>query len=96
MVDTDPFCGLLYDISQCKDLVSASSSLPESRLFLVFVNSCLDSSKQDSTETFAGDGQECDSSAVVRLKVALLGSFIMSPLTQSPGIVSLSQKDLNN
>ena len=40
------------------------------RLFLpkLLVNSCLDSSKKDSIETFAGDGQECDSSPVVRFE----------------------------
>jgi len=44
-------------------------------LFLpqLLANSCLDSSKKDSTEHFAGDGQESDSSPVVTdLKVAFL------------------------
>ena len=70
-----PFYSLLYDVSQCKDLISAPSSLPEFRLFLsqLLVNSCLDSSKKDSTEDFAGDGQECDSSPILTdLEVAFL------------------------
>ena len=37
----------------------------------LLVDSCLDSSKKDSTENLAGDGQECDSSPVVtHLEVA--------------------------
>ena len=70
-----PFYSLLYDVSQWKDLISAPSSLSESRLFLpqLLVNSCLDSSKKDSTEDFTGDGQECDSSPIVTdLDVAFL------------------------
>ena len=31
----------------------------------LLMDSCLDSSKNDSTEDFAGDGQECDSSPIV-------------------------------
>ena len=39
----------------------------------LLVNSCLVSSKKDSTEGFAGDGQECDSSPFVTdLEVAFL------------------------
>jgi len=44
-------------------------------LFLsqLLIDSCLDSSKKDSTEDFAGDGQECDSSPIVKdLEVAFL------------------------
>ena len=66
---------MLYDVSQCKDRISALSSLPEFRLFLsqLLANSCLDSSKKDYTGNFAGDGQQCDSSPVVTdLKVAFL------------------------
>ena len=56
-------------------MISAPSSLPESRLFLpqLLVNRSLNSSKKDSSEYFAGDGQQCDSSPVVTdLKVAFL------------------------
>jgi hypothetical protein len=69
------FWSLLYDVSQSKYLVSAPSSLPESRLFLsqLLINSCLDSSKKNYTGDFAGDGQECDSSRIVTdLEVAFL------------------------
>jgi hypothetical protein len=69
------FWSLLYDVSQSKYLFSAPSSLPESRLFLsqLLIDSCLNSSKKDSTEDFAGDGQECDSSPIVTdLEVAFL------------------------
>ena len=39
----------------------------------LLLNSCLVSSKKDSTEGFAGDGQECDSSPFVTdLEVAFL------------------------
>ena len=42
----------------------------------LLVNSCLDSSKKDSTEDFAGDGQECDSSPIVTdLEVAFLSDL---------------------
>ena len=45
-----------------------SSGIP-----LLLDNSCLDSSKEVSTEDFAGDGQVCDSSPVVTdVKVAFL------------------------
>ena len=50
------FRSLLYDVSQCKYLISPSSSLPESRFFLpqLLVDTCLDSAKEDSTENIAG------------------------------------------
>ena len=81
------FLSLLYGVYQCNDLISASSSLPQSRLFLpqLFVNSCLESSKKDSKENFAGDGQECDSPPVVTdLTVAFLSELYhdsFSPVT---------------
>ena len=48
-----PLYSLLCDVSQCNIMV------PESRLFWpqCLVNNCLDSSKTNSTENFAGDGQ---------------------------------------
>ena len=53
-----------------------SSGIP-----LLLDNSCLDSSKEVSTEDFAGDGQVCDSSPVVTdVKVAFLRESF-SPVT---------------
>ena len=58
LIYSEQFHSMLYDVSQREDLISASSSLPEFNLFLpqLLVNSCLDSSKKDSTEKYAVDG----------------------------------------
>ena len=74
-VDIQSTVSDVSDVSECKDLASTYSFLPESRLFLarLLVNSCVDFSKTDSTEILAGEGQRGDFSPVVTyLKVAFL------------------------
>ena len=66
------------DVTQSKDLVHTSSSLPEACLLLpnLGVNGCLHPVEEDSTEHLAWDRQEGDSTPVVAvLDVAFLGDF---------------------
>ena len=73
-----PFQALPYDVTQSKDLVHTSSSLPEACLLLSYpgLNGCLHLVEKDSAEHLAWNGQKGDSTpAVAVLNVAFLGGL---------------------
>ena len=65
---------LLNDVSYSKDLVNASPSSSEAYPFLsqLLVNSSINSAKEDRTENFRWNGEQCDTSPVITvLKISL-------------------------
>ena len=62
-----PLKALFNDVPQCKNLISTSSTFPESRLlFPQLVNGCrFDPLEENSSENLAWDGEECDAMPVI-------------------------------